>query len=56
MNDDDKLVKARERINMRLQTARMQHKRLPLAHPQRGHYAGLVAGLEEALDLVASTS
>jgi hypothetical protein len=43
---------ARKKIEMRLQTARMQWKRMPPASPSRGHAGGVVAGLEEALDLL----
>ena len=38
---------------MRLQTARMQWKRMPPAAPSKGHASGIVAGLEEALALLS---
>jgi hypothetical protein len=49
---DDEAGLARKRIEMRLQTARMQWKRMPPANPSRGHAGGVVAGLEEALELL----
>ncbi len=50
MSDDMSLV--REQIEMRLQTARMQYRKMPPASPSRGHVGGVVAGLEEALAFV----
>jgi hypothetical protein len=50
MDEDLDLVK--KKIEMRLQTARMQYKRMPPASPSRGHAGGIVAGLEEALALL----
>ncbi|MBN9620700.1 MAG: hypothetical protein J0H43_13375 [Actinobacteria bacterium] len=48
----DALDLVRKKIEMRLQTARMQYKRMPPASPSRGHAGGIVAGLEEALALL----
>jgi hypothetical protein len=50
MDEDLDLVK--KKIEMRLQTARVQYKRMPPASPSRGHAGGIVAGLEEALALL----
>jgi hypothetical protein len=50
MSED--VANVRAKIEMRLQTARMQWKRMPPASPSRGHAGGLVAGLEEALALL----
>jgi predicted enzyme related to lactoylglutathione lyase len=44
----DDLEDARKKIQMRLETARLQYKRMPPASPSRGHAGGVVAGLEEA--------
>ena len=49
---DDDLTLVKKKIEMRLQTAKMQWKRMPPASPSRGHAGGIVAGLEEALELV----
>jgi hypothetical protein len=48
----DALDLVRKKIEMRLQTARMQYKRMPPASPSRGHAGGIVAGLEEDLALL----
>ena len=48
----EELALLKQKIEMRLQTARMQHKRMPPASPSRGHAGGIVAGLEEALALL----
>jgi hypothetical protein len=51
MSEELNLIK--KKIEMRLQTARMQYKRVPPASPSRGHAGGIVAGLEEALALLS---
>jgi len=50
----EELELAEKKIKTRLETARMQYKRMPPAAPSRGHVGGLVAGLEEALAPVRS--
>ncbi len=52
MIENEAMHQAREKIEMRLLTARMQWKRMPPASPSKGHAGGLVAGLEEALALL----
>jgi hypothetical protein len=52
MSDDLTLV--RTKIEMRLETAKMQWKRMPLRSPSRGHAGGIIAGLEEALAMVSA--
>ena len=55
MPDNDSVDEARERIELRLRTARMQWKRMPPAAPSKGHAGGIVAGLEEALTLLGQS-
>ncbi len=50
---DDDLTLAKKKIEMRLETARMQWKRMPPAAPSKSRAGGVVAGLEEALSLLA---
>jgi hypothetical protein len=48
----DDLDRLRERLEMRLKTATMQHRSMPPASPNRRKAEGLVEGLQEALDMV----
>ncbi len=48
----DDLKQAAETLSMRFSMARKQWKQTPPPSPSKAHYGGLVAGLEETLELV----
>jgi hypothetical protein len=48
----DELDAARRKIETRLVHARGQLRAMALAAPSRAHYGGVIAGLEEALELL----